>query len=265
MKRRWTAILFASLLALGACSNDSSNDEGSADADGTQNEEQTSEDSGEQAALMEIPDVVATVNGTDIEKAELDKQVEAALGQYGQKVEDAPNEQLNQLYQTGTITLINKEVLLQASKDFAPTQEEIDTERAAQVEQAGGEEELTKGIEQAGFSEEEFQTLLQDNIQIRNYLDHQIGEVNVTEEEAKAFYDENKQALSNAPTEGEGEGAEAEGQSQQMPPYEDVKEALIQQLKLQKTTEERQKVIADLKEKAEIEKFIDTGAQNENA
>ncbi|NGP43954.1 hypothetical protein G4V62_02935 [Bacillaceae bacterium SIJ1] len=252
MSKKWTTLLFTVLLTMAACSND--------DTKAPEEGEQAPENGAEQTesgdvALTEIPDVVAKVNDTEIQKDRLEDQIEAQLGQYGQTVEDAPNEQLNQMYYSAAQSLVNEELLLTASADFKPSDEEINAAWTKEAEQIGGEDKLKQGIEQANFTEDEYRGLLAERIQVENYVADRTGEVEVTDEEAKEFYDQQSLILGGAQGEGgEGEGAEGEAT---LPPFEEVKETIVAQLKQQKQGEQTSDIIEELRADSSIEVFIE--------
>ncbi len=190
------------------------------------------------------PDTVrATVNGEEIIQATINNRLGEAsqvLTSQGVDIND-PNirAQMETQIIEDTISYV---LLKQGATKAGITVDPSALEEAFQgfVTQAGGEEQLSSQLQQAGLTEEEFKLRLTEQLTIDSYLNNNIdiSEITITDKEITSAYD---LAVANA-----GEG--------NPPPLADVRNQVEQQILGQK----RQKLIATftdtLRENAVIER-----------
>ncbi|MEG6520652.1 SurA N-terminal domain-containing protein [Desulfotomaculum sp. 1211_IL3151] len=145
-------------------------------------------------------DVVATVNGKDITRQELDKQSNLVFERYKQQGFDLGAEQNKemkaQLEQNILEDLITKELVLQETEKqkLMPSKEDVDKKIAEIKEGFSNEEEYNKALEDNKITEADLkeQIVLEESSQ-KLYEKVTADVKKPTEEEISAFYNENKQ------------------------------------------------------------------------
>lgn len=148
----------------------------------------------EAADPASFPDVVATVNGVDIEKSALMKQVAGVGAQ-------APPEQdtTSAAFFRGVLDeLVGGELLFQASKqrdltaDEAAVEQQLSTLKARFPDQTVFEQALA----QQGLTLDELETQLARDLSIQNLIDADITpRISVSEKAIRKFYDENPERM----------------------------------------------------------------------
>ena len=68
--------------------------------------------------------------------------------------------------------------------------EEVEAELATQIESTGGDEAFAAALEQGGITEKEFKKSITEYLSIRKVVEPRIK---ITDEELKAYFDENKE------------------------------------------------------------------------
>lgn len=175
-------------------------------------------------------EVVARVNGEAITAGDVTKLRVKAFESYGVQISE--EEALEQL--------IAETVLYQEAEQqgYAPTMDEAEQELEARVASAGRTmEDLKADLAKSDFSYEEYLQDFQRQLAINSYLDDAVQVPEVTELEARVFYENYKQ-----------ESPEAE-----LPPFEQLKSEIMALLEQQKRQEATSLLIEELKEKADIE------------
>lgn len=141
-----------------------------------------------------FPDVVATVNGVDIEKSALMKHV-AGLGQQAPPDQDTTSA----AFFRGVLDeLVGGELLFQASAqrnltaDDAAVEQQLSTLRARFPDPTVFEQALA----QQGLTLDELKTQLAHDMSIQNLIDADITpNITVSEEAVRKFYDENPEQM----------------------------------------------------------------------
>ncbi|GAB6179116.1 peptidylprolyl isomerase [Desulfotomaculum defluvii] len=143
--------------------------------------------------------IVATVNGKDITRQELDKQANLVFEGYKQQGFDVTTEEnkemRTQLEQNILEDMITKELVLQEAEKqkLAPTKEEIDKKLAEIKKGFPNEEEYKKALEQTKVTEAYLREQLVLEESSRKLYEKVTADVKKpTEEEITAFYNENK-------------------------------------------------------------------------
>jgi len=175
-------------------------------------------------------EVVARVNGEAITAGDVTKLRIKVYESY--KMQISEEEALEQL--------IAETVLYQEAEQqgYAPTMDETEQELKARVASSGRTmEDFEADLAKSSFSYEEYLQDFQRQLAINSYLDDAVQIPEVTELEARVFYENYKQ-----------ESPEAEH-----PPFEQLKSQIMALLEQQKQQEATSLLIEELKEKADIE------------
>ena len=149
---------------------------------------------------QEKEETVATVGDEKITKEELYDTLVKASGQ-----------------QALDMMIEDKVIAMELKKEkVTVSDEEVEAELATQIESTGGDEAFAAALEQGGITEEEFEKSITEYLSIRKVVEPRIK---ITDEELKAYFDENKETLS---TEGEKEAVLEDHK-------DDIKKLLIEQ------------------------------------
>lgn len=270
--KKWISglTIIGSLLVVSACSNDEGAEDTSSEEENATEETASSEDSGGAAAedeaaqgeggeseqaempepdLEDVPDVVAEVNGTQIEKPEFEEAYNAQFQQMAM-MSQMSGEEVNQddLKTQVADGLVSQELLVQEadSRELEASEEET-TELLDQLtEQAGVEsqEELYTMFEEQGMNQEEVDEQIQLQVRVDKLIAEEAGEIEPTEDELKELYDQQVEQLEQMETE------------EEPPSFDELKPQLEEQLVSQKEGEAAQKLVETLKEDAEIEMHV---------
>ena len=214
MKNRLATLLVLMTLALllGACSNEST--------DKKENK------------------VVAKVNGESIKEDEYKNELEltsATYEQQGMSMDEMDAEMKDQVEAAVLDQLINTKLVLQtAEKDGIKIGEKQINEEMGKVKsQFEDDAEYKAALKENKLTEEKFNEQIKQQLTINAYLEQHIGEVKVSEEEVKGFYDQYKEQAAAA--------------EQETPPYEEIKPQLEEQVIAQKKTEKVNELIENLR------------------
>lgn len=200
---------------------------------GPQNNNNASTDGSQNLNLTNNSDgneVVAKVNGEEIKSQQITRSKQA-LGPRGQQVSD------RQVLQQ----LVSQELLGQKAEEegYSVSKEEAESSLQSQLQQQDMSlEEYKKQLESQGISYESQLPRLRRDLATQNYIDAEVGsqDSEVSDEEAKKFYDQQKQ---QSPDE--------------MPPYEEIKPQIKQTLKQQKQQQAIRPLLKKLRQDANIE------------
>lgn len=265
--------LALSVAIIGACSNGDGGENSSDSNNG--NEEQQSEEnsnnnnennqqeesdegssdeqaSGEEQAedlpepdLSDVPDVVATVNGEEINKEEFEPIFTTNYEQYAPQAAasgDQSNEELQSTLKEQTAeSLINQELLVQEAEagDYEVNEEDVEEQVSSIREQFESDEEYQQALEEQGYTEEELREEARTSLQIQALLDDELEDVEVSDEEVEELYDQVSQ-----------------GQGEEAGSLEDLRPQLEQQLESQKQQQQQQEYTDQLREDADIENNV---------
>ncbi|GAB3066558.1 SurA N-terminal domain-containing protein [Salinicoccus sesuvii] len=195
--------------------------------------------------LEDVPDVVAEVNGQEINKDEFEQVYVPQFQQVAMKAQMA-GEEVNQAQVKEQVAdgLVSQELLRQEAENrgIETSDEEVDAVIDDLVEQNGLEsrDELFAALEEQGLTEEEVRMQLSDGLSQDKLLDEEIGEIEVTEEELQSVYDD-------AVAEQEETGGE-----QELPPFEEVEDNLEANVREQKANEATRNYADELRENADV-------------
>ncbi|WP_332695084.1 SurA N-terminal domain-containing protein [Halalkalibacter lacteus] len=152
----------------------------------------------------DIPDVVATVNGEDIEKGMYVTTVEQQAMQAAMQGLDLESEEgkeyVEELKDQVLDQFINSMLIDDAASNegLEVTEEEIDNGITELMAQYGieSEEQLQELLEAQGAQMDELRDDVANNVKSSKYMDQKVAEIEISDEEIQAFYDEEIAAAS---------------------------------------------------------------------
>lgn len=188
-------------------------------------------------------DVIATVNDEELTRAEFNRirqQVLQTAQQQGMDLNDS--ETMAQVYSQATDTLVNTELIRQAamSAGITASEEEVQDRFDEIVEQVGGQEALEESLQQLGLTEDSLQSDVEQELIIQRYLESSIDSDSLTATDAEI--DELYEASG---------GAEAG-----LPPLEEVRPQIEQQILANKENEMVNELVESLRAEADIELML---------
>ena len=158
-----------------------------------------SEDGG--SADINLKDPVATVNGDKISKAQLDEAFDKAVEMTGVKASDLTPEQKLEGYRQILDELITEKLVNKAAAGITVPQADVDAQIAKIKAQFPSDEAFSKQLSQVGQTPEQLSETIRKMLQQQRWLEDQIaGKTEVSDEEAKKFYDENKKEFEQPET-----------------------------------------------------------------
>lgn len=144
------------------------------------------------AAEVEIKDPVAVVNGKDISKADLEKAFAEAVGAAGIDPAMLAADQKLAGYRQLLEDMIVDELVSAKADSIKVTDEEVEAELEKIKSQFPSAEVFEEQLKQSGQTPEQLSVMVKDGMKQSRWIESQIeGKVEVTEEDAKKFYDEN--------------------------------------------------------------------------
>jgi SurA N-terminal domain len=239
MKKYLNLLLIVGVLMLAACSNNSE----------ATDEEPASEDSATvetqkelEAMKVEEDKVVATVNGEEIKGKDYNSMLVQTQLRYTMSGEDpSDTEVAKSIEQEVMDNLIGQELLLQKAKEegFSASDKEVETELEQIKAQFDGEEELEKALQGQGITLEQLESQYADIVVVDKFVKEKIGTPEVSDEEVKAFYDEQFSKDAENP-----------------PSFDEMKDRIKDYLVETKTQEKVQEMKAELMKKAEVKENL---------
>ena len=148
--------------------------------------------------------VYATVGDEKITKADLDEEMKATIDQlkqqYGDDYENNTQikDQLKQMKVQYLNAMVNEKLMLQNAESLGvtPTDEELDEQVDEAVnqlkEQYSEDGQFDQVLEANGFTEDSFREYQRKQIIVQQVYNAMISDVEVTDDDVQAYYDENK-------------------------------------------------------------------------
>lgn len=241
MKKKWLMSVFlaGSLAFATGCGGDTEAEPAPSDSAETTPAEAPTPD------LEGIPDVVAVVNGLEVTKEEFTTSYEGAFQQMAMQAQMTGQEIDQEQLKTQTLdNLIGNKLLIQEAENrgIEASEEEIaaTTDELVKANQFASADELFAALEEKqGIPKEEAIEQITQQVRIDALLAEEGADAAPTEEELKAAYEEAKAS-----------GAAAQGG--ELPPFEEVKPQLVQQLTQQKKSDVALALVEELRESGEI-------------
>lgn len=199
-----------------------------------------------EADVSDVPDVVATVNGTDITKDDFVQSYQSQYQQMSMQQQSggqAPDEE--QLKTQVAEQLVDNELLRQGAEDagITATDEDIDTtlDQIAQQSGLGSGDEVVAALEQQGVTEEQVREDAASQFAITTYIEQEADVAEPSEEELRAQYD----ALVE-------QQSAAGGSAEEVPSFEEMRDQLAQQATMQQQNEAATELAGKLHESGDV-------------
>ncbi len=192
-----------------------------------------------------IPEIIATVNGEDIEKeiyvANLQQQASSLAMQGFDLDSEEGRSYLEMIEESILQQIINEKLIVQAAnaEDIEVSEEDIDQEIATLIEELPieSEEDLQALLDEQGVTMEELRSDIVDYVKRDKYIQQNLTITNPTEEELQALYDEML-----AMVEDESEA----------PAFEDYKDELEYSFLQEQEQEQTMQLVENLRETSDI-------------
>ena len=143
------------------------------------------------AKPIELPEVVATVNGKDITRTQLQDIFNAAVQSSGMNVADLSSAQQIGGYTQLLNDLIDRQLLLDAASKEEITNEDVEAEIKKFKSQFPDEAIFDTQMKQAGMTPEKLQSDVREELKIRRWMESQVKTPEVSDADAKSFYESN--------------------------------------------------------------------------
>jgi hypothetical protein len=254
LRKNWLLGLLLALLLVGAsaCGGaDGDGDDASGGAEAKQEQQEQADPSAPEADLEGIPDVVAEVNGEEIDKEEFVQAYEPQFQQAAMQAQTSGQEvDQDQLKQQVADSLVSTELLVQeaAERDISASDRDVE-ERLQQLAAQNGLESVdafVAALEEQGMDREEIDSQVRTQVLIERLIDAEAGDVSASNAELRAMYDE-------LVAQQEAAGEQAGGQAgQEIPPFAQVRPQLEEQVESEKKSEVAQRLVGDLREDADV-------------
>lgn len=239
-----------SLLVLSACggSGDSSADseKDSSPSESSSASADAGAGAGAEPDLDAIPDVVAEVNGEEVNKDEFVPIYEAAFAQAASQAQmggEAPDEE--QLRKQTADDLVDTELLAQEAeaRGLEVSDDDVDAELTHLAEQNGmkSADELLEAVEQQGVTAEQARDQVETQVLVEQLVADENGPIEPTDKELRKLYAQAKQ-----------QQAQAGEQAQKIPPFAQVREQLAEQATNQEIGKVATALVEDLRADADI-------------
>ncbi len=148
-----------------------------------------------------IEDIVARVNGDIITRSQYARSREQLMNEMKQQFGNEAQAKFTQREKDVLRDLIDQQLLLQKGKDLGLN---VDTDVIKRLDEMRKEmnlesmEDLEKAAQQQGVSFEDFKQNIRDGLMTQKVIQQEVGsKIQVTQEEEKKFYDENKDKFSH--------------------------------------------------------------------
>lgn len=231
----------ACLLVLTACGG---GEDGKASSKEPTSQASGTDEAGE-GAVGGIPEVVAEVNGEEVTRDEFaliyDAQLEqatAAAAQGGEQPDEAA------LKEQTVNNLVDTELLAQEAeaRGIEVSDEDVDAELASLAEsnQMGSAQEFIDAVEAQGTTEEQVRSQVELQVMVEQLVADEVGPSEPTEEELRAIYAQAKQQ------------AAASGQGQQIPPFAEVRDQIVEQAQTDQVGTVAKDLVEELRKDADI-------------
>lgn len=152
----------------------------------------------------EASEVVARVNGVEIDRSSYERSLEQLRGAYVSQGIDVSNATSSELLKEQAIeSLINRQLIVMAAKSKGLTVDStaIDAEYQNVVEGAGGNEAFAAALVASNLSEVMVRADIENGLLIQQYLatELHINELTVTDAEVESYYNSAKETNNDVP------------------------------------------------------------------
>ncbi len=250
LHKKWvlSVALVASLLFMSGCSS-TADPESAPASSSTAQEPGQEEASGPTPDISGVPEIVATVNGEEITKADFTRIYEGQFAQVMQQAQLSGQElDQDQLRKQTAEGLVNTELLIQqaSKKKIFATSKDLDK---ALLDVAKSNDmdskEFLAAMDGQGVDEDAVRAQLKTQLEVERLISKEVGDFTPSEKDVKAAYEVVKDQY-------KGKGT-AETKAPKVPSYKEIKPELEQQLKLQKEGAAVKEYTAVLRKDAKVE------------
>ncbi|MCT2537225.1 SurA N-terminal domain-containing protein [Aquibacillus koreensis] len=232
------------VLLLVACNDDQETEP----AEDTQTGDEQAQDQTENPNSIDISDeelvdeeqVVVTVNGEEVLGSYYNmmySQTKTILTQYGQDTTD-----LDMLKERTLDAIVQQELIAQEADEIGV--EVSDEEVQNQLEQTKSnfetDEEYQNALEELDMTEEGLKQQIVYEIKREQFIEQEIPEAEISDEEIQAYYDE----------------VASQNENEEFPALEDVEAQIREQLAMEEQQSQLNEIVQQLEEESEIEKTI---------
>jgi parvulin-like peptidyl-prolyl isomerase len=140
---------------------------------------------------IELPEVVATVNGQNITKQQLQDIFNAALQSSGAKIGDLNSQQQLGGYTQLLQDLIMDKLVAEAASSENVSDADVDAELAKVKGQFPDDKAFQEQIAQAGMTPDELKKNIRTGLQQSRWMKSQVKTSEITDDQAKSFYESN--------------------------------------------------------------------------
>lgn len=199
--------------------------------------------------LKGLPDVVATVNGHDISKAEFSTRYELQFQQVASQPQPEGGKLDQDKLKKQTVEgMVGTELLLQesAKRGYKASAKDVDAALDELVKQNGlkSADEFFAAVKKQGTDEKEVRSQIAQQVKVDKLLAKEAGDTKPTEKEVKALYD---QAIAQQKQSGN-----QSGEAPQIPPFDKVKPQLEQQVKAEKESKAAEALVKSYRADAKV-------------
>jgi hypothetical protein len=198
----------------------------------------------EDVTLGQVEDdlTVATINGVEIKGDEYNfvhARTESLLSQQGQDTED--EKVAKQVRELSLNQVIGQHLVFQDAeeKGYKVSEEELTEELDKIKGQYENDEAYQEALKSSNLSEDKFKEQLTNQLIMDKYIEKEIGEMEVSEEEINSYYEDYKEVAKD----------KAE-------PLEDIKDVIKNELESQKQGNELNKIVQELKKESDVKIHI---------
>jgi len=139
-----------------------------------------------------LPDVVATVEGQEIKKEELEQALTAALARQGIPADQLPGDQKTQGYRMLLNDLITEKLVTKRSADIEVKEEDVTAQFEQFRSRFGSSETFDEQMKQAGQSVEKIKTDIRAYLKQQNWVQDQVKDApKATDADAEEYYTKN--------------------------------------------------------------------------
>lgn len=124
--------------------------------------------------------------------------------------------------------------------DVEVTEADVDEVVKQQKERAGSEKRMEKLLEKQSMTRDDFRDQVRKRLRLQKFLDSKTGDVSVSEEEARSFYEQSKKRL----------GVDS---------FEKAKDKVTAMLEQRKKKKEQQRVVQELRSESDVTIHVDQG------
>lgn len=193
-------------------------------------------------SMAQQSDVAIKVNGEVVKQSQLDQRIERSWKrmktQYGERMKNEKmKKRMRKRVRQQVIDQTVEELLLRTNakeSDVSVQESEIDGRIQSQKQRFQSEEQFKKALENKGITIEDYRQRVRKDLLVQKFLDQKLGDVSVSEGEAREYYTKNKQQFKDSS-------------------FEEVKSSIERILKRRKQQKKRQQLVDNLREKSEVD------------